>query len=59
MTKEIAKEFGTVGRRLNEIERRLSDFATILNERQQGDIDFLAMETGVDLDMGEDEEGVE
>ena len=56
MTKEMAKELGTINQKIFNIQRQLSDFAEMLNERQQADIDYVAMETGVDLDLGEDED---
>lgn len=56
MTKQEAQEFNNMGKRITRLEKQLSDFTEMLHERQQGDVDFIAMEVGVDLDYGEDEE---
>ena len=55
MTKELAKEFGTIGRRLNDIEKRLSDFTEMLNQDAQSKIDFIAIQSDIDIWDKEDE----
>lgn len=56
MTKEVLQNFSALSKRLSAVEKQFSDFTEMLHERNASDILFLSMETGVDLDIGEDEE---
>ena len=56
MSKDVAQALKQLSKRIFNLERQMSAFTEMLHERQQGDVDFIAMEVGVDLDYGEDEE---
>ena len=49
--KEIMKEISTLSERINSLAKQLSDFSEILNAQRASDIDFIAMETGVELEQ--------
>lgn len=53
-TKDIIMELANLKDRLNAVDKKLSDFADMLNAQRASDIDFIAMETGVELEQ-EDE----
>ena len=54
--KEILKMIKTLSQRITAVEKKQSDFAEMLNERQQSDIDYIALMSDIDLDEGNDEE---
>lgn len=56
MQADVARDLGIICRRLENLEKQVNGLTVHLNEIQQGDIDYLAMETGVDLDQDEEEE---
>ena len=51
---EFFKELAVIKDRLNDVDRKLSDFTDMRNAQRASDIDFIAMETGVELEQ-EDE----
>ena len=51
MNEEIRKEISALWDKINEITKTLSNFSDIQNAQRESDIDYLAMETGVDLDQ--------
>ena len=53
---EIVKMLNTLSKRIYAVESRQCQFAEMLNERQQSDIDYIALMTDVDLDEGNEEE---
>ena len=55
---EIVKMLNTLSKRVYAVESRQCQFAEMLNERQQSDIDYIAFMTDVDLDEGNDENGM-
>lgn len=55
MDNETRKEISALWDKINELSKQLSDFTSMLNEQKSADIDFIAMETGVELEQ-EDEE---
>ena len=59
MTSEVYNNFSALSKRLSAVERQLSNFTEMLNERQQGDIDYLAMELDVELEQPEEPEDFE
>ena len=52
--KEIMKEISTLSERISNLAKQLSDFAEILNNQRASDIDYIAMETGVELEQDEE-----
>ena len=52
--KEILQELATLSERIFELSKQLSDFADMLNVQRASDIDYIAMETGVELDQNEE-----
>lgn len=48
---EVAQAIGALSEKVNEMSQRLDTYAQLLNSQRQSDIDYLAMETGVDLDQ--------
>lgn len=56
MQKDVAESLHELTNRIERVEREVRELAYLLNERQQGDIDYIAMETGVDLDQDEEED---
>lgn len=54
--KEIMKEISTLSERINSLAKQLSDFSEILNAQRASDIDYIAMESGIDLDQDESPE---
>ena len=55
---EIVKMLNTLSKRVYAVESRQCQFAEMLNEHQQSDIDYIAFMTDVDLDEGNDENGM-
>lgn len=55
---EIVKMLNTLSKRIYAVEQRQCQFAEMLNEHQQSDIDYIAFMTDVDLDEGNDENGM-
>ena len=53
---DIVKMLNTLSKRIYAVESRQCQFAEMLNERQQSDIDYIALMTDVDLDEGNEEE---
>ena len=53
---DIVKMLNTLSKRIYAVESRQCQFAEMLNERQQSDIDYIALMTDVDLDEGSEEE---
>ena len=56
MTLDTAQELNNLSKRIFRLEKQMSDFTEMLHDKQQADIEFVCLETGVDLDIGEDEE---
>ena len=54
----IEKEIKALKERIWDQEKRMSQFYDALHDVSSSNIDFIAMETGVDLDMGENDEEV-
>lgn len=54
MLNPVMQEIVAIKKRLNDIERRQSQFTEMLSSTNRSDIDFIAMETGVDLDQNEE-----
>lgn len=48
----LIQEIRLLKKRLNEDEQKISQFYDMLHEVNASNIDYLAMETGVDLDEG-------
>ena len=61
MNNSYIKELVNIKNRLTRVEQQLSAYIDMQNERTRADIDFIAMETDVDLDQDpvEEEGGVE
>jgi len=55
-TTQIYQAIGAVSEKVNDLSARLDSFIRAWNEAQQSDIDYIAMETGVDLDIDDDQE---
>lgn len=53
---EIMRELNALSKRIFSLEKKLSDFTDLRNTQCQSDIDYIAMETGVDLDQEEVED---
>lgn len=53
---EIMKEISALSERISNLAKQLSDFSEILNEQRASDIDYIAMESGIDLDQDENPE---
>lgn len=53
---EIIKELSTLSQRINDLNKRLSDFTDMRNVQRASDIDYIAMETGVELEQEDDNE---
>ena len=51
---EFFKELAVIKDRLNDVDRKLSDFTDMRNAQRASDIDFIAMETGVELEQEDD-----
>jgi len=51
----IEKEIKALKDRIWDQEKRISQFYDQLHDVSSANIDFIAMETGVDLDMGDEE----
>lgn len=56
MDKEVAMALGRMSEKINDVAKRVDDMMQMLNTQREADIDFIAMETDVDLDQ-EDEDG--
>lgn len=56
MDKATRLELNEIKKRLWETEKKLSQFYDMQLESKQADIDYIAMESGVDLDQQEVEE---
>jgi hypothetical protein len=54
MDKEVAMALGRLSEQMNELGRRIDHLSASRDEQRQSDIDFIAMETGVDLDIDEE-----
>lgn len=55
---EIVKMLNTLSKRIYAVECRQCEFTEMLNERQQSDIDYIAFMSDIDLEEGNDEEGL-
>ena len=55
MLNPVMKEIVDIKERLNRIEERLSVFAEMLHQDNRADIDYISMETGIDLDQNDQE----
>lgn len=51
---EIMKEISTLSERISNLAKQLSDFTEILNNQRASDIDFIAMESGIELEQDEE-----
>lgn len=51
MTVEIAKALGNMSNKINDLGKRLDDMMVLLNEQRAADIDYIAMETGVEMEQ--------
>lgn len=49
--KDFLQEIAALWDKINAITKELSDFSEQLNNMRASDIDYIAMETGVDLDQ--------
>ena len=56
MLSPVMKEIVAIKERLNDIEKRQSDFAELLHSNSRSDIDYMAMELDVNLDQDTEEE---
>ena len=56
MLSPVMREIVNIKERLNEIEKRQSDFAELLHNNSRSDIDYMAMELDVNLDQDTEEE---
>lgn len=56
MDKEVAMALGRMSEKINEVSLRIDQIIQILNTQRAADIDYIAMETGVDLDQEEENE---
>lgn len=54
---QIYQAINAVSERVNDINKRLNDLINMVNNQKQSDIDFIAMETGVELDQEDEEDG--
>lgn len=55
-TTQIYQAIGAVSAKVNDLSARLDSFIHAWNERQQSDIDYIAMEMDIDLDIDDDQE---
>ena len=55
MLSQPMREIVELKRRLTEVERRQSEFTELLHTGNRSDIDYIAMETGIELDQEEEE----
>lgn len=55
MDKDVRAEISALSERISSLAKQLSDFSEILNNQRASDIDFIAMESGIELEQ-EDEE---
>lgn len=55
MNTEILKEISALWDKINEMSKQLSDFSEILNNQRASDIDFIAMESGIELEQTDEE----
>lgn len=53
---EILKELAALSNRIFELSKQLSNFTDMLNEQRASDIDYIAMEAGIELEQEEDSE---
>lgn len=55
MDKETAKAINNLAKQMNEIQRQMDAFSSMLSEQNKADIDYLAMMTGIEIDSDEGE----
>lgn len=59
MDKEVAMALGRICEQINELGKRIDSLASQRDEQRQADIDFLAMEAGIDMLDNDDKMEVE
>ena len=55
-TTQIYQAINAVSQKVNDINKRLNNMSNMFNNQRAADIDYIAMETGIDLDQDEKEE---
>ena len=54
--REVEKQFETMAKKIYQLQQQVELLMSVVSERKQADIDYIAMEAGIDLDLGKDEE---
>lgn len=57
MDKEIAIALGQIKEQINDLGKRLDTMTQMLNKQRMADIDYIAMEAGIELEQ-EDSNGI-
>ena len=56
MTKEVLQNFSALSKRLSAVEKQLSDFTEMLHEDSQSKLDFIAIQSDINIWSEEEEE---
>ena len=54
MTREIAQALGNLSEKINETNKRIDYMLNLLNSQRASDIDYIAMESGIELEQDEE-----
>lgn len=53
---QTRREFEAIKIRLNDMDAKISNFSKMLSQLNRSDIDYIAMETGIELEQEDEDE---